>query len=483
MDTKDVAVANVVDVCARMPLADAALSIWRFVFDEQRLDGLWEQYRGSCYEKIISFPVMTHLVADALLQYSGSGRRSFEKNIESGILEASIGSAFGKLGRLPLPLSEAMLREGTTAIRELFPSTKLRELPKSLNDFEVFLFDGKAIKKVAKRLKLLRGVGGGLLGGKALVALHWQTGLAVAMKTHPDGDASEKTLTSSVVELTTELTSKLTSKACLYVGDRAYGGLAQTAHFTRRPGDHFLVRHQSSTTFTADPNRPEKKSVDSKGRPFVQRWGWLGRPDHKGRRYVRQIHLTLPSGDDLILNTDLLDDDVYPAADLLWLYQERWGIERVFQKVTEVFGLEHLIGGTPQACIFQFSFCLLLYNLVQLLTSYVAEAKKCDVDEISKEKLFDDVHRELIAWNVVFTPEQTTQRFEATLNVESAETVRTRLRELLANAWSSTWWKSPRQENRSSPHHKGKRGHNSVYRILKSHADSATKSRREAKGC
>src|SRR5687768_12677990 len=89
------------DVYARMPLAEAALSLWRYVFDQERLEDLWQRYRGRCYEKVISFATMTHLVSQALLLYGGSGRRSFEKNQEVGELEASVQAAFGKLGRLP----------------------------------------------------------------------------------------------------------------------------------------------------------------------------------------------------------------------------------------------------------------------------------------------------------------------------------------------------------------------------------------------
>jgi hypothetical protein len=37
-----------------------------------------------------------------------------------------------------------------------------------------------------------------------------------------------------------------------------------------------------------------------------------------------------------------------------------WFVERVFQKIVEVFHLEHLIGGTPEATIFQATFCLVL---------------------------------------------------------------------------------------------------------------------------
>jgi IS4 transposase len=69
----------------------------------------------------------------------------------------------------------------------------------------------------------------------------------------------------------------------------------------------------------------------------------------------------------LILVTDLLDAEQYPAADLLAAYLARWGIERMFQQVTEVFALKRLIGGSPQAGVFQLAFCLLLYNMIHVL--------------------------------------------------------------------------------------------------------------------
>lgn len=458
-----------VDVQARMPLAEAALSIWRFVFDEEHLARLWEERRGRCYEKTISFATMTNLVADALLQYGGSGRRSFEKNIESGQLEASFQAAFGKLGRLPIEVSQGLLCEGTAALREIFPRHALRKLPTSLSDFDVVVIDGKTIKNAAKRLKPLRGIGGGMLGGKAAVAQEWTSGLALAMQAHPDGDASEKRLVEGLVAQT----DTLVCKPRLFVADRGFCDLVQATHFTARAGDHFLVRHHSGVKFTPDTSRSEHSGKDSAGRRFVESWGWLGSENNKARRYVRKIHLFRPDDDeDLILMTDLLERKVVPAKDLLWLYQQRWGIERMFQKVTEVFGLKQLIGGTPQACIFQFAFCMILYNLVQLLTGYLAQAKKCEAEAISKEKLFDDVHRQLMAWNVVFTPEQTIQRFQAPL---PAHQLRPRLRSILANAWSDTWWKTATQRNRKPHRRESKRGHGCVYRILQEHAGTTRK--------
>jgi hypothetical protein len=45
----------------------------------------------------------------------------------------------------------------------------------------------------------------------------------------------------------------------------------------------------------------------------------------------------------------------------------RWGIERVFQKSTEVLHLEHLLGTTPEGTLFQLAFCLLVYQVIQVV--------------------------------------------------------------------------------------------------------------------
>lgn len=271
-----------------------------------------------------------------------------------------------------------LLREGTAAVRELFPHESGRELPQSLKAFEVLVLDGKALKKVAKRLKLLRGVGGGLLGGKGVVALSFTTGLALALHADPDGDASERRLVADLVSQT----DSLVSQPRLFLGDRNFCDLVQAARYTARPGDHFLVRFHGSTSFTADPSRPERTGTDRQGRRYQETWGTLGSPNNKKRRDVRRIRLFRPGEEDLILVTDLVDADAYPAADLLWLYHQRWDIEQIFQKVTEVFGLKKLIGGTPRACIFQFSFCLLLYNIIELVRSYIAQAQHCAGEDL-----------------------------------------------------------------------------------------------------
>ena len=169
------------------------MTLWRWVADAGSLDQIFDENRGRGYEKILSFSLLVYLVRDALLEFSGSGRKSFDEAKDRGELETSFRAAYGKLGRIPIPVSTAMLAGCTARLREVYPGEPKAQtpLPESLDDYQIITFDGKAIKRVAKRLKALWGVPGGLLGGRALVAMDMRSGLAVAMRAHPDGDANE----------------------------------------------------------------------------------------------------------------------------------------------------------------------------------------------------------------------------------------------------------------------------------------------------
>jgi hypothetical protein len=448
---------------ARMPLAEAAQWLLRWASDDRRLQSIWQRHRGRAYERVISFATLTRLVAEALVHHRGSGRRAFEKNIHADRLDASVTAAFGKLGRLPLAVSQAFLEETTAALAEIVVPAGAQPAPASLRDFHTLVLDGKTIKYVAKRLKPLRSVSGGLIGGKAVVALDGGTGLAVAMEANPDGDGAENLL---VPGLLARVRRRVPGPR-LYIADRQFGNLVQAEQFTAE-GDHFLTRLPARCTFTADPDQPAVTSRDADGRTLTDTWGLLGSAGNRRRRPLRRIVLDRgPDDDPIVVVTDLTDAVAYPAADLLAAYRERQGIERVFQQTTEIFGLQHLIGGSPHAGLFQFAFCLLLYNLVRTLLGYVAEAHDVSPDQVSAEKLFDDTRRELIAWHVLLTPTQTQTHFQA---VPERVTLMGHLRHLLAGVWCPTWTKAKPQPNRHVPHRSHTRSHASVYRILRAAA-------------
>jgi hypothetical protein len=454
-------------VLKRMPLAEGVMLLWRWVASPTRLQSVWDKSRGRCYKKVLSFAVIVRLIADALLQHGGSGRRSFEKAKEQEELPCSVSAAFKKLARLPVPVSQAFLCECTAALREAFPMASERQLPKSLRAFQPCILDGKAIKNVAKLLKPLRGQAAGLLGGRALVAMDWKTGMAVCMHAHPDGDANDVRFMPDLLPVV----QQHIPGPRLYVADRAFCDLTQPDRFTEVDGDHFLVRYHPKTPFFPAPERPQREGVDEHGRKFTEDWGWLGSEANKHRRYMRRLVLQRTDKESIILVTDLLDADRYPGVDLLWLYAERVGIEYLFQEVTEVFGLQGLISSSPQGCIFQFAFCLLLYNMIQVVRGYVAQGQERKVETISAEKLFDDVKRELIAWNIMVDEATTLNYFEGEPTLEK---MMKQLRKLLGQSWSETWVKAPKRRNRPKSPAKISSGrtHSSVYRILQEYKET-----------
>jgi hypothetical protein len=449
-----------VDVLNRLPLAECVLLLWQWQCAPATLDDLFEQHRGPCYTKELHFSTLVGLIGDALLEHKGSGRQSFQRGRQDGELTVSDQAAYQKLGHLPLAVSEQFLIRSTDGLLEVLPDDERpgSPVPASLSHLQVIVFDGKAIKRVPKRMRPLQGTSGGVLGGKGLVGLHLQSGLAVALATDKDGDTNEAKL---VPDLLPQVQERF--RDVLYVGDRQFGDPAQMAACTARPGDRVLFRHDGKTTFTPDPDQPVRRGQDSQGRTYEEDVGWFGGPRNQHRRRVRRITLYRPGEETVVLITDLVDFEAYPAADLLELYLARWGIERVFQQITEVFDLRRLIGTTPQGTVFQLAFCLLLYNQIQVVRQYVAAGANQPVEVVSLELLFEDVRRQLIALHEVLQPGEVAALLPP---AGLADELRGRLQALLGPLWTERWRKAPAKKRK--PPHTGqrRREHQSAHRVI-----------------
>ena len=167
--------------------------------------------------------------------------------------------------------------------------------------------------------------------------------------------------------------------------------------------------------------------------------------------------------ENVVVLTNLTERPSHPAADLLELYRKRWGIEQVFQQVTETFSLSHLIGSAPKAVLLQFSYCLLLYNLMQVIKAYVAQDGGVLAAVVSMNYLFSDTREELQAWAYhagdVAWPRQR----------RDAAAMRRRLAELLKGKWNAkAYTKASDKKPRGKPREKLRLhgGHTSVQRLL-----------------
>lgn len=448
-------------VLQRTPLANAYLTAWSYMLNSRFLDELYDRYRGRSYEQILTFAQFVELTRDALVLHKGSGRASLEQADEQGRLPICHGAFYGKLGRVPMGLSLGFMEECTERLRALRPKGVWAEpLPAALAGMTVTIADGKQIKKVAKRLLPLRTKPGSIIGGKILAIYVPAEGLVVAMAADPDGEANDVRLMPEAIRRA----SARIQGVKLWVADRQFCDLNLPAVLTDQ-GDHFLFRRTKKMTFTADPSRPQRQAVDSQGRTVIEQWGWIGAEREKRRRYVRQIHLVRPGQDDVYLVTDLLDENAYPADDLLLVYLKRWEIERVFQKITEVFSLQQLIGCTPEATIFQASFCMVLYNLLQLMCAFMAASQEALVAEaVSIEKLFGDLHRQLTTLVVLFPSVMIVGWYTA---VWSPEEVGRRLQVLIGASWTPRYRKAVNKKPRPKvTKAKCSGAHTSVHKVL-----------------
>jgi hypothetical protein len=292
-----------------------------------------------------------------------------------------------------------------------------------------------------------------VIGGKALVATEYTTGLAIALAADPDGDANDVRL---VPDLLPHVRERIAGPR-LWVADRAFCDPLQISRLAAED-DSFVLRYNAKVKFTRDAREAVRAGVDEAGRSFTDEYGWLGREGHPCRRYVRCITLQRPPGDDIAIVTDLFGPWKYPAKDLLALYRERWGMEQMFQQVTEVFGLERLIGGRPEATIFQLAFCLLLYNQTQLVRAYVLKHQGREAEAVSLEQLFVDVRRELIAWAVVVGYVDLPRRTPAA--------TRRRLDKLLSSQWTDRWLKAIKTSSQPQNRPARTKTHTSTYRAL-----------------
>ncbi|MGV2335366.1 MAG UNVERIFIED_CONTAM: hypothetical protein LVR18_15035 [Planctomycetaceae bacterium] len=96
-----------------------------------------------------------------------------------------------------------------------------------------------------------------------------------------------------------------------------------------------------------------------------------------------------------------------------------------------------MIGSTPEATVFQFAFCLLLYNTLQVTRGFIAANQKRPAESISIENIFVDVTEELLTFDVLL------RRGLVWLDaIPPCEDVALRLRELLKQEWSDRWIKA-----------------------------------------
>lgn len=93
----------------------------------------------------------------------------------------------------------------------------------------------------------------------------------------------------------------------------------------------------------------------------------------------RLIRVVLPSGQEEILATSLLDAELYPAVEFAALYHQRWGIEEAFKVIKHRLNVEQFSGERPESIRQDFHAKVFTANLAHIMagtgTSSLPETK------------------------------------------------------------------------------------------------------------
>jgi hypothetical protein len=451
---------------AKVPLADAALRLFDFVLDADGLAGVFDEHRGAAYDRKIAFGAFVHLIADSLVGHRGaSAHRTFQTLREADADAASVQAAYRKLSRVPPAVSLALFDYAVDRLDRLAIPTDpgVRDIPPSLAAFRVLAFDGKVIKFAARKLKATRGLGGRFSGGKLLVAFDVATGRVAGVEADPDGEASDVPLVPALVARVRA--NSRDARPRLWVGDRLYCAF-EPLRVCGEGGDSFVIRHRRKYQFHRDSQAETRIGTDSDGRAYTDETGTIG--SGKTARRVRRIAVARPGEDDFAIVTDLADDKLYPAADLLAIYRHRWPIETLFQKVVQTFGLRRLIGTSPRATIFQAILCLILSNITHAVRDAVASASDTPPAEVSEALLFEELRRDLIGLFRMVEPDGVVAALEA-VPLATPAALRKYLRRILRPLPAERWEKAKRKKKQTKQPDRGYvcGGHTSVDKALR----------------
>lgn len=444
----------------RTPLAVAALETLAFVIRPEVIDPLYDRHRGKGYTGELSFSGLLDMLSVALLQDGGSGHRQYVVEGRGPVPVVDSSNFYRKLAKMNPQVSLALLREPTRELLALAPPNPTL-LPGCFESMEVIVLDGKKVKNVAKKLAPTRGFTGALLGAAALVAMPLRSGVAIAMSYSLDGEANDVPLVPSLLPQVREVIAR----PILFIADRQFCDSATLNLLSERQGDRFVVRIRKGLIFRPDPTHLPKVSVDDAGREIVDEVGAFG----GGKQPLRLRRITLRRAqEEVVLVTDLLDPKQFDANDLLKLYRKRWGIEQLFQQVTQTFSLQHLIGCSPNAVLLQLAFCLLLYNVTQIARSYLAADGGVPRESVSMFTVFEQIQRGLTTWLMMSDEPEVKMAL-------SIDTLRERLLELTRSRWRKTYLSHSDRKPRVRGRKKTTEGlHTSVHKLM-----SAAKAKRK----
>ena len=181
----------------------------------------------------------------------------------------------------------------------------------------------------------------------------------------------------------------------IMMGDRAFCTYEFIARVTKKRKGHVVMRlHQararkldwrkgkklSSYERLVDWERPRTKSPGSN----LSKQEWDALPEKLTLRYIKLGYENRAGNKEmLVVVTDLLDPDAYPAEEVADLYAERWKIEVKFRDFKTTMKMEHFAVKSPEMAHLTLQMMVITYNLIRCIMQRAALEEGKPVHEMS----------------------------------------------------------------------------------------------------
>ena len=429
------------------------------VFNAERLDSLFERTAKKQYCRELTFSTCAELLGLVVTQIQPSLHAAYRARREE--IDVSVQSLYQKLARVEPTVSETLVRETAGDLAKITDEMKAG-LPGPLPGYDVRIVDGNHLAGTQHRLKELRRLGDAALPGHTVAVLNPHRELIEDIVVCEDGHANQKPLFQ-------HLLPKIQRNQC-WIADRDFSTPDFLFGIKERRA-YFLIRQHGQI-------QGEK----------VGRQRRLGRVD-TGVVYEQKLRLTHRDGREMVVRRITLKLDK-PTRDkdteihlftnlpqkvsgrtLAMCYQSRWNIEAAFQKLTMVLECELDTLGYPDAALFGFCLAVVMYNVVNTLTSALraahpkAIAKAAETNQkLSFYYLADEISGVWRGMAIVVDDQCWTTAFARRSAKQIAKQLlwlarKVKMEQFITNP------ASPKKRKRPRPIKHG--GHVSTYRILK----------------
>lgn len=377
---------TIVQHCEVVPLGVMVRGTMEWMLDEVTLEQLFQQHAGEQYTRELTIASLVGL----LIQVSAGTRRSVHAAYKADqasndpTIATSCQAVYGKLGRIGLPVSEAVVRysaERCGQLLALMPQARAEPLP----GYRLRILDGNVLAGSEHRLTPLRRWLNACLPGKSLVIYEPGLGLVTDVVLCEDAYTQERALLTQILPRLERLD--------LLIADRNFCTTRLVFGVSRRQALIIVRQHRRSLP-SQSVSRLKKCGTTKRGVVYEQPVK-VTDPETGDTLTLRRIEVRLfektRDGDRTIAALTNLPAKV-TALRIAELYLERWTIEKHFQFLTQSLHCELPGLGKPKAALFGFAMALVAANALAVVRASIRSAHGTEAEgEISGYYLADEI--------------------------------------------------------------------------------------------